>query len=108
MIHQDIKWKHSSNKLSIQGRITYFTIDDFQARLYESESDVLYHYAVPVYQNKGLRYYGLLEYKLSSTFTCWLKYASTIYYNIDKIGTGYEELKGNKLDEVRAQIRITF
>ena len=108
LIHQDIKWKHPSKQLSIQGRISYFTIDDFQSRIYESENDVLYQYAVPVFQNKGMRYYALLEYRFNSTLTCWIKYAYTNYYNINKIGSGNEEIVGNKLEELRAQLRITF
>jgi hypothetical protein len=85
-----------------------FDIDDFNARVFAVESDVLYQYSVPLYQNAGVRYYILLHYNVSKHFDLWLRYAKTTYRNVNSIGTGLEQIQGNESSDMKVQVRWSF
>jgi len=104
----DATIKLLNNKLQVTGRMAWFDVDDFNARIYAVESDVLYQYAIPMFQNKGYRYYAIINYQYSKKLEVWVKYGQTSYTNINKISSGNEEINGNKLQEIRFQALIKF
>jgi len=63
-------------------------------------------YSVPSFYNKGVRYYLLGKYNISKNLTIWIKFARTQYYNVDKIGSGLEEINGDQKTNVNFQVRI--
>ncbi len=87
-------------------RLQYFETDGYNSRLYAYENDLLYSYSIPGFFNKGIRYYGNLNYDLSKHISCWLKWSQTIYRNGHTIGSGLDEISGNTKSEVKLQIII--
>ncbi|HRQ51922.1 MAG TPA: hypothetical protein PLR74_15350, partial [Agriterribacter sp.] len=67
-----------------------------------------YYYAVPVFYDKGSRYYINARYKLNKYMNVWLKWGQIIYSGKDAIGSGLEEIKGNKKSEIRMLLSATF
>jgi hypothetical protein len=108
LIYQDFQYKPMLNPLDITCRLAMFDIDDFNARVFAVESDVLYQYSVPLYQNAGIRYYILLHYNVSKHFDIWLRYAKTTYSNVNIIGTGLEQIQGNESSDMKVQVRWSF
>lgn len=108
LIYQDFQYKPMFNPLDITCRLAMFDIEDFNARVFAVESDVLYQYSVPLYQNSGVRYYILLHYNLSKHFDIWLRYAKTTYSNVNSIGTGLEQIQGNESSDMKVQMRWSF
>ena len=108
LIYQDFQYKPMLNPLDITCRLAMFDIDDFNARVFAVESDVLYQYSVPLYQNAGVRYYVLLHYNVSKHFDIWLRYAKTTYSNVNTIGTGLEQIQGNESSDMKVQVRWSF
>lgn len=106
LIYQDIQYKSKNDKLSIYGRYALFDVEDYDARLYAYENDLLYVFSIPAYYEQGSRVYLLFNYKLSDTFHFWVKLAHTWYTNIDQISSGLNLIDGNEKTEVRAQLRI--
>ena len=102
------KFKANHLPLSTSGRLQYFETDGFDSRLYAFESDVLYSYSIPVFIGKGLRYYLNLNYDFSKKITAWFRWAQTIYANRNSIGSGLDEIKGNKKSEIKMQIQFNF
>ncbi|MEO7835533.1 MAG: helix-hairpin-helix domain-containing protein, partial [Ginsengibacter sp.] len=49
-------------------RLSYFETDGYDTRIYAFENDVLYGYSIPVFFDKGYRYYINTHYKLSRKF----------------------------------------
>ena len=45
------------------GRITYFNTDNWDTRIYNYENDVLYHFTIPAYYDKGIRYLLITQKK---------------------------------------------
>lgn len=94
--------------LSANLRLQYFETDGFNSRIYTYENDVLYSYSIPVFSDKGFRYYVNLNYDISKKLTLWLRWAQTVYKDKESVGSGIDELRGNKRSEIKAQVRYLF
>lgn len=94
--------------LGINIRLQFFESDSYNSRLYAYENDVLYYYAIPVFYDKGSRYYINAKYKLNKHATLWIKWGQIIYSGKDVIGSGLDEIKGNKKSEIRMLLSVTF
>ena len=66
--------------------------------------DILY----PAYYGKGKKIYLLLKYNIIKNTDLWIKLAETTYNDRDVIRTGWEEIQGNKLTELKVQLRYKF
>ncbi len=95
-----------TRNLSANLRLQYFETDGFDSRIYAYESDVLYSYSIPVFLDKGFRYYLNMNYDISKKLTVWLRFAQTIYRDQEIIGSGLDEIKGNKRTEAKFQLRF--
>ncbi|MFC0771820.1 hypothetical protein [Terrimonas alba] len=89
-------------------RLQYFETDSYNARLYAYENDVLYSYSIPVFYDKGYRYYLALSHDLTKKLSFWLRFAQTIYPDKESIGTGLDEISGNRKTEIKVQARYLF
>jgi Helix-hairpin-helix motif len=85
-------------------RLQYFETDSYNSRLYAYENDVLYSFSIPVFYDKGLRYYLNANYDINRRLTLWVKWAQTIYKNKTLIGSGLDEIKGNTKSEIKLQV----
>lgn len=108
LLLQDINWSSPRKKVNLIFRMAYFTVDDYNARVYAAENDVLYQYAVPLYQNSGVRYYLVARIKINRKLDLWFKYSETKYSNVDKISSGLEQINGNTMTDFRIQFRLTL
>jgi len=89
-------------------RLQYFETDGYNSRIYAYENDVLYSYSIPAFSDKGFRYYLTLNYDLSKKVSFWLRWAQTIYKNRATVGSGLDEIQGNRRSEVKIQARWLF
>ena len=108
LVFQDIQYSTPKKRLSLITRVAYFTVDDYNARVYAAENDVLYQYAVPLYQNSGVRYYMVARAKITRKLELWLKFSETIYSNVKTISSGLEQINGNRLTDLRVQFRYVL
>lgn len=91
--------------LSMNLRLQYFETDGFNSRIYAYESDVLHSYSIPPFFDKGFRYYLNINYDVSKKLSIWGRWAQTIYRDKESIGSGLDEIKGNKRSEIKIQLR---
>jgi hypothetical protein len=89
-------------------RMQYFETDGYNSRLYAYENDVLYSYSIPVFFDKGWRYYLTLNYDLTKKLSLWFRWAQTIYKDKNSIGSGLDEIPGHAKSEVKLQARFMF
>lgn len=108
MMYQDIQYKPKKSPFSVTLRYALFDTDNYDTRIYVNESDVLYASSFPSYYYKGSKAYILLNYKAGKYLEFWLRLAQTYYTNQLTIGTGLDEIKGNKKTEVKVQMRVKF
>ena len=76
--------------------------------MYAYENDVLYSYSIPVFYDKGFRYYVNFNYNINNKITIWLRWAQTVYKDKTTIGSGLDEITGNKKSELKMQVRYLF
>jgi DNA uptake protein ComE-like DNA-binding protein len=89
-------------------RIQYFETDGYNSRLYAYENDVLYSFSIPVFYDKGLRYYININYDVNKKITLWIKWAQSLYKDKTLIGSGLDEIKGSIKSEIKLQAQYKF
>jgi hypothetical protein len=89
-------------------RLQYFESDGYNSRLYAYENDVLYSFSIPVFYNKGYRYYININYDFRKKLSLWLRWAQTVYRDKTYIGSGLDEIRGNKKSEIKLQLMYEF
>ena len=89
-------------------RLQYFETEGYNSRLYAYENDVLYSFSIPVFYDKGYRYYLNINYDVGKKFSIWIKWAQTIYLDKTLIGSGLDEIKGTTKSEIKLQALYKF
>lgn len=104
----DILYKPALKNYSASMRMQYFETDGYDSRLYAYENDVLFSYSIPVFYDKGFRYYLNFNYELNKQMTVWIRWAQSIYRDKTSIGSGLDEIPGNKKSEIKMQLQYRF
>ena len=108
LAYQDIIYDPMQSKISGNIRFAIFNTPGFNSRIYAYENDVLYSYSIVAYHHSGTRFYVNSRLKLKRGLDMWLKYSLSAYTNLDKIGSGLDEIKGSRRSEIKLQFRYQF
>jgi hypothetical protein len=108
LIYADMVVKPIMKRYSANVRLQYFETEGYDSRLYAFENDLLYSYSIPVFYDKGYRYYFNFNYDVSKKLAIWIKWSQTIYSDKDVIGSGLDEIVGNKRTEAKFQVIYQF
>ena len=108
LMYADVIYKPIMKPFSANVRLQYFQTDDYNSRLYAYENDVLYSFSIPVFYDKGYRYYLNINYDLTKKLTVWGRIAQTINPERTSVGSGLDEIKGNRKIEVKLQMLYKF
>lgn len=106
LLYLDCIYKPLMKKISGAIRVQHFDTEDYNSRLYAYENDVLYSYSIPVFYNRGYRYYMNLSYDVSKIITVDFKIGQTMYLGQTHIGSGLDEIQGNKRTDCKIQVRM--
>src|SRR5688572_2761197 len=104
----DALYKPMLKNYSANIRLQYFETSGYDSRIYAYENDVLYYYSIPAFFDRGYRYYINLSYSLNAKIAFWLKWAQTLYSNVESIGSGLDEIPGSSKSEIRVLGRIVL
>lgn len=108
VFYQDISYKIPSGKWSISGRYAVFNIQDYDARIYTYENDVLYAFSIPALIGTGSRAYIVTKVKVYRNIDLWIRYAQTFRNDLEVFGSGLEKLPKNTRSEIKVQLRLRF
>lgn len=108
LIYQDASYAPMSAALSGNIRLAYFQTDSYNSRIYAYEDNVLYGASSGNYSGKGIRSFLNIRYKAMRKMDLWARYALFVYRDVEKIGSGLDEIEGNKKAELKLQIRYQF
>lgn len=108
LAYQDVQYRPESWPMTIYLRYSLFDIDDFNARIYTYENDALYSYSLPFFNNQGSRFYVMTKLTIKRYLDLWLRYLQTYYTDVSEIGSGWNEIEGNKKSEIKVQVRYRF
>ena len=108
LLYTDIIYKPVLKPFSGNIRLQYFETDSYDSRLYAYENDLLYSFSIPVFYDKGYRYYLNINYDLSRKLSLWAKFAQTIYPEKNTNGSGLDEIQKNRKSEIKLQAIYSF
>ncbi|MCO5230557.1 MAG: helix-hairpin-helix domain-containing protein [Chitinophagales bacterium] len=108
VFYQDIGYKFPSGKVSLSARYAIFNVNDYDARIYTYENDVLYAFSIPAMIGSGSRAYIVSKIRLYRNLDLWIRIAQTFRNDIKVFGSGLEELPRNTRSEVKVQLRYRF
>ncbi len=103
-IIQDINFDFQQLKLG--SRFAIFDTEDYANRQYVYEKDVLYSFSIPAYSGSGIRTYVLMEYRLTSKITAWLRWGRFLLPNAENISTSLQQINGTHKNDLKFQLRI--
>ena len=103
LLLQDLRW-NVSPALALDSRLMLFDTDSFDARVFTYEYDLRYSFSIPSFSGRGQRTYLMLSFKPQQNLLLQVKYAVTRYENVETVGSGLDEVAGNRLREIRAQL----
>lgn len=107
---QDLIWQPLRfRRFSLTGRYALFDSKSFGSRIYIYEADIPGTYSIPSYFHKGNRIYAMVHYPISRKFEIWVRWSQTYYANRSSISPGsLSEINGNKKNDVKFQVRMSF
>lgn len=105
MIYQDFDYTPLSSKISANFRFAFFNTPSYDSRIYAYENDVLHGAGSAAYAGKGIRTFVNTRYKILKNIDIWTKLALFLYPSSVTIGSGLDQIDGNKKSEVKLQIR---
>jgi len=108
LIYQDFAIVSIRSKFSTNLRIGYFNTPSYNSKLYAYEDDILYNFSFATYSGNGFRNYLNIKYKLFKNIDVWLRYGLFYYKNTNTVGSGLDEIMGNKKSEIKVQLRYQF
>jgi hypothetical protein len=108
LFYTDVLYKPLLKSFSGNIRLQYFETDGYNSRVYAFENDVLYSFSIPVFYDKGYRYYLNLNYDITKKLSLWIRLAQTVYSEKKSTGSGLDEIFSNKKSEIKVQTLYNF
>ena len=105
---QDVAYKPEGKPFSLTVRYAVFDTDDYDARVYAYENDVLHAFSIPAFYGKGMRLYLLGKWQPFKLLTLYARLGSTIYTDRDGIGSGLSLIEGNHRTDLKVEVVWKF
>ncbi|WP_423149261.1 ComEA family DNA-binding protein [Rubrolithibacter danxiaensis] len=105
LAYHDIAYSPKS-RFSCSGRFALFDTPGFNSRIYAYETDLLYNFSSPAFQNSGMRFYLNTRYRITRKTDVSVRYSTTNYIDINEIGSGTDKINGRKKSEIKLQLHL--
>lgn len=105
LLYQDLRTK-ITKRSRVDARISLFDTGGFSSRMYQFENDLLYVLNNKVLSGRGQRMYIVVKYQLTPQLDLWIKYSSTVYEDKQVVGSGLNEIEGNRDNAIGIQLRF--
>lgn len=108
LFYTDAQLKPRKFPLKGNLRLVYFTTGGYQARIYAYEKSVLYENSIGQYYGQGWQYYLNVNWRIRRHLNCWWRWSQVIYPGSTSIGSGWDQINGNKKSQVQMQFIYDF
>jgi hypothetical protein len=105
LLFQDFRWQPLS-WLKLDGRLTFFQTDSFDARIYQFENDLRFVMTNALLNGEGQRFYLLVNIETGKAGTLSVKYAVSRWEDIFEVGSGLDRIAGNRRSHIGIQYRL--
>ena len=108
LVGESIGYKFRKLPVQLDASIAWFHTDDYASRISMYEKSLLYTFHVPSFYGKGERYTLNVRYAWKDQLVLQAKYVYTHYRDRETIGSGLEQINGNRKSDLYFQIRLKF
>ena len=108
LVGESIGYKFRKLPVQLDASIAWFHTDDYASRISMYEKSLLYTFHVPSFYGKGERYTLNVRYAWKDQLVLQAKYAYTHYRDRETIGSGLEQINGNRKSDLYFQLRLKF
>lgn len=108
LIYQDLQYAMPQIPIKFKTRFTLFETSSFDSRIYAYENDLSYTFSIPSFSGLGRSYYLLLDWEINKGLKFQIKYVSRTFSDREFIGSGLEQIDGNRVSEIKWQIKYRF
>ena len=105
LIFQDLEFVPGWIKAKFWLRACFFDVMDYDSRIYAYENDVQFDFTSFMHYGKGARGIMMIRWSPAAWLDIWLR-LSTIYYTNKNIGSGWDEVEGQRQNEIEVQLRL--
>ena len=107
LLFQELLYQCTRWPLQLYARYTTFIAGEAES-MYTITSGMLYEYGISRLSGEGHQYQCRMRWKFKNGLTCWIRYQQTIYAQVTSIGSGWDEVTGNKTGAVYCQLQYLF
>ncbi len=104
MLYHDLSWQ-PRRSVTVAGRVTFFDVSHFDARIFAHETSPG-TFALQQLNGSGDRWYGMLSWQITTSTRLQLKYSRHRLEEARTMGSGHDEVEGNRLREIAAQLIV--
>lgn len=104
LLYHEVRFR-PIRQVTVIARLSNFAVDDHASRIYTYENDLLYAFSTPSFIGEGRRAFVFLRIAPSTTLWLEAKCSHSIWENVDSVGSGRDEIEGNRVRELRIQLR---
>ncbi|GAB4375494.1 MAG: helix-hairpin-helix domain-containing protein [Calditrichia bacterium] len=106
-VYHQIEWKHR-DRVRIIARWTSFDIPDYNLRTYEYEHDLPGNLRMVLLNNRGYKWYLVVRWNAGHNLQLDVKYHQRYYPDLTTIGSGWDEIRSNRVHEFRLSCIIRY
>lgn len=106
LIYQGFQFKPVEGKWVIYSRYALFDTDSYESRLYAYENDVPYAFSIPAFSGNGSRFYVQAGYTFNRNVSVTARFSRTWYSHTSLIGSGLDEIQGDRKSDVKLVLKI--
>jgi len=107
-IAQDFSYKPIGKPYQFSTRIAFYNSSSYDYRIYAYEQNVPGAAGIPSFSGNGIRYYFLLRLRINKAMDVWARFGRSVYFDDEIIGSGNDEINGDRKSDVSLQLRVKF
>ncbi len=108
LIYQDLVHRPLMGKWEFTGRLALFSTDGYDARIYAYENDIIGLFSIPPHYGRGMRWYAMVRHSPFRRVDIWVRYGAWLFNDQESIGSGLQEIAGDRRSDLRIQLRMQF
>jgi hypothetical protein len=106
-LSQSVQWK-MLKRLQTYLQVTMYKTDSYNSRLYRYEDELPGAFTNALLFGEGVRWYVLLQYEMGNTVQLYAKYTCSVKNGVHTLGTGWDEIQGNTLQQISMQMDVKW
>jgi hypothetical protein len=108
LLYYEHFYEPEDGSISMSVRMNIFDVEDYLARIYTYERDVLYSFSVPSFQDTGIRYYFNVKWDVLENLTVYARIDRTEYLHRKDVGSGNELVNEPYRTGIHTKVKWTF